>query len=149
VFGKFFFEEPFMLGIKRASTCLLFVAMAGMTAYAAEGVHGTVVRPRQVPAKVQGCRIAAPKDYQVKVGDVIELDYGYPVVPGAMPKKVSIKQTPGGAVDASPLGIRMVTVPQLLGASTIGFFLEAKAAGQKTVSLVIDDNEYEYTFTVH
>jgi hypothetical protein len=138
-----------MLDIRRASSCLLVVAMAAMSAFAADGVHGTVVRPRTVAAKVEGCRIAAARDYKVGVGDVIELDYGYPVVPGAMPKKVSIKQTPGGAVDAAPLGIRLVTTPGLLGASTIGFFLEAKEAGEKTVTLVIDDNEYEYSFTVH
>jgi hypothetical protein len=84
----------------------------------------------------------------VNVGDVIELDYSYPVVPGVIPKKVSIKQTPGGAVDMSPIGIRIVVVPAMVGASTIGFFLDAKDAGQETVMLVIDDNEYEYSFTV-
>jgi hypothetical protein len=137
-----------MLAIRRASVCLLFVAMSGMSAYAVDGVNGTVVRPKQAKAKVEGCRIAEPKGYTVRVGDVIELDYGYPVVPGAIPKKVSIKQTVGGAVDLSPLGVRMVTVPKLLGASTIGFFLDGKEAGQETVTIVIDDNEYEYAFTV-
>jgi hypothetical protein len=138
-----------MFAVRRASVCMLVVAMAAMSARATEGVKGTVVRPKQAKAKVDGCRIAEPKAYTVKVGDVIELDYGYPVVPGAFPKKVSIKQTAGGAVEESPLGIRMVSVPMLLGASTIGFFLEAKEAGQETVTIVIDDNEYEYAFTVH
>ncbi|HEV3303729.1 MAG TPA: hypothetical protein VG055_29015 [Planctomycetaceae bacterium] len=95
-----------------------------------------------------GCKIADQKVYSVKVGDVIELDYTYPVVPNAMPKKVSIKQTFGGAIDLSPIGVRMVVAPRLVGASTIGFFLDAKETGKETVTLVIDANEYEYTFAV-
>jgi hypothetical protein len=123
-------------------------AMLGSTAHALDGVKGTVVRPKQVDAKVQGCSIAEQKHYSVKVGDVIELDYTYPIVPEAMPQKVSVKQTSGSAVELSPIGVRMIEVPMMVGASTIGFFLEAKQAGDATVTLVIDDNRYEYAFTV-
>jgi hypothetical protein len=137
-----------MFATKSLSTALLIVALSAIAAHAIEGVKGTVVRPRQVPAKVKGCRIAAPAPFTVAAGDVIELDYTYPVVLGAFPTKVSIKQTPDGAIDASPIGIRMVVTPQMVGASTIGFFLNAKQAGQEMVTLVIDDNEYEYAITV-
>jgi hypothetical protein len=138
-----------MLALRRASIALLVVAVSGITAYAVEGVKGTVSRPREVPAKVKGCKIADQTPFACEVGDAIELDYSYPVVPGAIPNKVSTKQTPGGAVDVSPLGIRMVVAPGLVGASTIGFFFDAKKKGQETVTIVIDDYEYQYTITVN
>jgi hypothetical protein len=138
-----------MRTVSRSSVVLLAVAISGATAYAVDGVKGTVVRPIQVKAKVGGCKIAEPMAYNVHVGDAIELDYTYPIVPVAIPKNVRIKQTSGGAVDVSPLGIRQVVAAGLLGASTIGFYLDAKQAGQEAVIVVIDDNEYNYIFNVH
>ncbi|HEV3304489.1 MAG TPA: hypothetical protein VG055_32865 [Planctomycetaceae bacterium] len=137
-----------MLVFTRVAIGLLAVEMLGLSASAVDGVKGIVVRPKQVAAKVQGCTIAEPKPYGVKVGDVIELDYTYPIVPGAIPQKVSIKQTPGGAIDVSPIGVRMIEVPMMVGASTIAFFLDAKEVGKETVTIVIDDSQYEYIFTV-
>ena len=139
-----------MFGLYRVALCLLLVAASQLAALAVDGLSKEkVIRPRQIPAKIKGCHIADTKPFTAEVGDVIELDYTYPVVPGAFPSKVSLKQTPGGAVEPSALGNRMVVVPRIVGASTIGFFLEAKKAGQETVTVVIDDHEYEYTVKVH
>ncbi len=69
------------------------VAVLATTAWATDGVKGTTVRPAQEKAKVDGCRIARPGNYTVAVGELIELDYTYPVVPAAIPKKVEFKQT--------------------------------------------------------
>lgn len=113
-----------------------------------EDIMGTVVRPAQEEARAKGCRIAAPGTYQVRVGDLIELDYSYPVVPDAIPKKLEHTQTTTGAVVKSPLGFRTVLSPKLLGGGTVAFYFEAKKAGEETVTLVIDGTEYQYTFTV-
>jgi hypothetical protein len=113
-----------------------------------EGVVGTVVRPAQEEAKSKGCKIAATGNYEITVGDLIELDYTYPVVPDAIPKKLEHKQTDTGAVAKSPLGFRTVISPKQLGGGTIAFYFEAKKAGEETVTLIIDGTEYKYNFKV-
>lgn len=126
--------------------CLLGFMLS--MAVALDSVEGTTVRPRLEAAKVKGCKIAAPGDYQVNVGDLIELDYTYPVVPAAIPKKVAYQQTLTGAVAKSAMGFRTVTIPRLVGAGTIACYFDAKQAGEETVTLIIDDAEYVYKFKV-
>jgi hypothetical protein len=129
---------------------LLAAVFIGQTlmAKAAVFIGDTTVRPIQVKAKVEGCQIAKPGDYEVKVGDLIELNYTYPVVPAAMPNKVFYKQTIIGAIAISPLGFRRVIVPEMIGTVTIAFYFEAKKEGEETVALIIDDAEYVYKFKV-
>jgi len=115
---------------------------------ASEGVKGNTVRPDLDKAKVKGCRIAKPGDYNVSAGDLIELDYTFPVVPGAMPQKVSFKKIRNAAVVPSPLGIRSVIRPGILGGGTIAFYFQAGRKGKGTVVLIIDGVEYTYHFTV-
>jgi hypothetical protein len=115
---------------------------------AVDGVEGTTVRPKQEEAKVKGCKIAIPSDYEVTVGDLIELDYSYPVVPATIPMKVDFKQTLLGVVGKSPLGFRQVVVPKMVGAETIAFYFDAKKEGEETVTLLIDGAEYTYKFKV-
>jgi hypothetical protein len=127
---------------------IAFIALAPRLAFATDGVKGQTVRPVQVDAKVKGCKIAKPGDYEVNPGDLIELDYTYPVVPQAIPKKVDFKQTLIGAVAPSPLGIRSVSTPDLVGTGTIAFYFDAKKLGKDIVTLIIDGDEYVYRFTV-
>jgi hypothetical protein len=138
------FRASFMIPIA-------FSIMISGAAAATEGVKGAIVRPARVDAKVTNCKIAEPGDYEVAVGDLIELDYAFPVaIPGAglAPKKVDSRLAPGGAVARSSLGVRSITTPGMVGGSAIAFFFEAKTEGTETVTLIIDGNEYTYKFTV-
>src|SRR4051812_46229220 len=82
-------------------------------------VKNSTIRPVLDNAKVEGCKIAKPGEYEAQVGDLIELDYTYPVVPGAMPKKFEFKLEGGKTIiSPSPLGIRRVVSPKLVGATT-------------------------------
>jgi hypothetical protein len=131
------------------AVCLLGIAFpTAATADGLEGPVGLVIRPAQEEAKVKGCRIATPGHYDVNVGDLIELDYTYPVVPAAIPKKLDHKQTGVGAVAKSPVGFRTVVSPKLLGGGTVAFYFDAKKEGEETVTLIIDGAEYQYTFKV-
>ena len=112
------------------------------------GVRGTIFRPAPTQARVEGCKIAEPGAYEVKVGDLIELDYSYPIHPNAMPEKVSHRIARRGAVAKSRLGIRQVRTPKRLGSGTIATYLDAKKPGEATVTLTIDDAEYVYKFSV-
>lgn len=113
-----------------------------------EGVKGTVIRPAKDKAQVDGCQVSKPGDYTATIGDLIELEYSYPVVPTAIPKKVDFKLTLIGAVANSPLGVRNVSTPKLLGAHTIAFYFEAKKTGEDTITLEIDGKGYPYNFKV-
>lgn len=118
------------------------------SARAQEGVDGTTIRPMQENAKVEGCTIAKTGDYEVTVGDLIAIDYTYPVIPAAIPKIVDYKQTMNEAVAKSSLGFRAVTTPRMVGTGTIAFYFEAKKEGEEIVTLIIDGAEYSYKFTV-
>lgn len=133
---------------KIAMLLLPGLAIIDLPARGAEGVHGQVLRPEKVDAKVTGCKVSQPGDYKVAMGDIIELEYSYPVVPDAIPQKVGIHVTSQGAVVLSPLGTRFAVTPQLLGASTIVSFLEARKAGEETVTLTIDNADYQYKILV-
>jgi hypothetical protein len=126
---------------------LLSLLLLAAALPAVEGVKGTIVRPHQVEAKVKGCKVAKPGEYTATKGDLIELEYSYPVVPTATPKKVAYKVTLTGAVRPSPLGIRQVQ-SGLIGSHTLVFAFEAHQAGMDTVTLQIDDDAYDFKFKV-
>ena len=67
-----------------------------------------VLRPAMEPARAAGCQVSKTGAHTATVGDLIELQYAYPAAPAAAPGAVNIKQTPNGAVAASPLGTRTV-----------------------------------------
>jgi hypothetical protein len=127
---------------------VLTIVSVASAARAVEGVSGTTVRPTSEEAKVKGCHIARPDEYEINVGDLVDLEYSYPVVPTTIPQKVSVTSTLTGAVTASPLGIRTLRTPPLVGMTTIAFYFDAKAAGEETISLSIDDQQYTYKFKV-
>lgn len=82
-----------------------------------EKPKGNVIRPRRVDAKVPGCFVSEPGHYKAAPGDLIELEYTYPVVPGGEPSEVH-RETDKGAIYVSPLGIRHLIVPNLVGTGT-------------------------------
>lgn len=110
-----------------------------------EKPKGNVIRPRRVDAKVAGCFVSEPGRYDAVAGDLIELEYTYPVVPGGEPKEVH-RETDKGAVYVSPLGIRHLIVPKLVGTGTYVFYFEKKHEGKGTAFVVIDNVKYEYVF---
>ena len=109
--------------------------------------RGNVIRPKKVDAKVMGCQVSGPDKYRATVGDLIELEYTFPVIPSALPKKVG-QEADKGALYPSTLGIRHLIVPNIVGTGTYLFYFEAKHEGTGTVLVVIDDVKYEYSFTV-
>jgi hypothetical protein len=133
---------------KIAMLLLTGLAVVDLPARGAEGVHGQVLRPRKADAKVMGCEVSQPGEYNVSTGDLIELEYGYLVVPDAIPQKVGTQVTSQGAVVPSPLGTRLAFTPGLVGAVTIVSFLEARKAGEETVTLIIDNAAYQYKIRV-
>ncbi len=137
-----------MMKLTRTMFICITAAATAASAVAQDGTEGTTVRPVKVEAKAAGCEVAEPGNYNVTVGDLIELDYTYPVVPGSVPDKVAYNQTLTGAVVKSPLGFRQVLSPRLVGAGTIAFYFEAKKEGEETVNLIIDGVEYRYDFKV-
>lgn len=109
--------------------------------------EGNVIRPVKVAAKVKGCQVSKPGDYRATAGDLIELEYTFPVVPGAMPEDVG-REWDRGAIYGSNLGIRNLIVPEMLGTGTHLFYFLAKHEGSGTAFVIIDGVKYEYKFEV-
>jgi hypothetical protein len=108
---------------------------------------GNVIRPQKVPAKVPGCKISKPGKYKASPGDLIELEYTFPVTPDAVPHDVG-RETDRGAIYPSNLGIRRLVVPDMLGTGTYLFYFEARHEGRGAAFVVIDRVKYEYVFEV-
>lgn len=113
----------------------------------ADDPRGNVIRPKMVDAAVRGCRISEPGEYRATAGDVIELEYTFPIVPTAIPKDVS-RQWDQGAIGPSKLGIRSLIVPKTVGTGTYVFCFEARQEGSGRAVVVIDGEKYEYRFEV-
>jgi hypothetical protein len=122
-----------------------------------------VLRPAKERARANFCEISKTGFHKATVGDLIELEYTYsvppampspsarpynrPFLPGTVPEAVDVKQTPNGAIVASPLGTRTVEDGRA-GRRAIVFYFEAKRAGNDTVTLVVDGTPYAYHFQV-
>ena len=132
------------------AVCLVCFLVFPVAAGGADGVGGNTIRPMLDDAKVPGCKIAKPGSYDVKVGDLVELEYTYPIRPNAPPKDVGFKQPvqTDGSLKPSPLGIRSVVTPKLVGAGRIAFYFEGATEGETSVTLLIDNDEYVYKFKV-
>ncbi len=122
------------------------VSLLTLKALAVNGVDGTLIHPAQEAAKVKGCKISKPGDYKVSAGDVIELDYTYPVVPGAIPTKVDYEVTTSGRVVKAPAGFRTISVPGMVGVETIAFFFDIVLNPDDKLILKIDGEKYTYNF---
>jgi hypothetical protein len=105
--------------------------------------NGSLVRPELVDGVVPGTWVSQTGDYSAIVGDLIECDYGYAVIPGAIPEKIDYALTQNGSVQLSYIGIRAVN-PMAVGATTYAFFFKAKRRGDDTITIIVDDQEYQY-----
>jgi hypothetical protein len=132
--------------LSRAVSAALVIGLLGTVALAEEPCCN-VIRPKKVDTKVKGCQISEPGEYRATEGDLIELEYTFPIVPGCIPKKVD-REWDKGAIYGSKLGIRNLIVPQLIGVGTYLFYFSAKHEGTGTAIVVIDDVKYEYRFEV-
>lgn len=130
----------------RILSVTLALGFCGQPTSAAEH-SGSVIRPQKVNARVKGCDISAPGKYHARVGDLIELEYSFPVTPLTFPRKVDRKWDKG-AVCPSVLGIRNLIVPKIIGTGTYLFYFEARHAGQGTATVVVDGLRYDYDFQV-
>ena len=130
----------------RAISTMLVVGLLCSVALADEP-KGNVIRPKKVDAKVKGCQVSEPGKYRATAGDLIELEYTFPIVPSAIPMKVDL-ETDKGAIYSSKLGIRNLIVPNMVGTGTYLFYFEAKHKGKGTAFVLIDDVKYEYGFEV-
>ncbi len=131
-----------------AYAVLLIVLLSASSAHGQQGVKGSVIRPRLVKAQVAKCEIAKPGQYNATSGDLIELEYTYPTNGTAIPTQVGFTQTLIGAIAPNPLGIREVFTPNEVGLAKIAFYFDARNAGSDDVWLIIDKNQYKYTFVV-
>lgn len=132
----------------------LFHVLAVLTAFLCVGadfpaglIDGTVLRPVQVDAQVKGCKVSKPGEYTVTVGDLIEIEYTFPVTPETTPKRFEVGIGIGEEVKSSPLGIRRLD-NGLLGTRTIVLFLTAVEEGKGGASMNIDKATYSYQFNV-
>ena len=132
--------------MSRAVSAILLIGLLCGVALA-DGPHGNVIRPKRVDAKVKGCQVSEPGKYQATAGDLIELEYTFPIYPAAMPRKVD-QETDRGAIYPSKLGIRNLIIPKLIGTGTYLFYFEARHEGTGTAFVVIDGVKYEYSFKV-
>jgi hypothetical protein len=131
---------------KAIAYALAFIILSPIAVYADLPIKGHVLRPGLVPAASAGCKIAESGTYDVKVGDLIELDYEYPAA-NPTPSVDYLLDLLGHIVP-SDLGIRRVSTPQLPGIRRIAFFFTAKTVGEERVSLIVDKHEYKYKFRV-
>lgn len=131
------------------SRVLAVVVVIGLCCRAAlaEEPQGNVIRPKEVDARVKGCQVSEPGKYRATAGDLIELEYTFPIVPSTIPKVVDRKWDKG-SVYGSKLGIRNLIVPRMVGTGTYLFYFEARHKGYGTAIMVIDDVKYEYQFEV-
>ena len=107
----------------------------------------SIVRPLMVDGNVGGTQIAKPGSYQITAGDLLELEYTYPVVPAAMPKELNSTSSDSNVLSADGTA-KTVVVPGLMGAGKKAFCFRATNAGTSNVTIMIDGNEYQYSITV-
>ncbi len=129
------------------AVCVMFLISLFHGVSLADKPRGNVIRPVKVAAKVEGCQVSKPGDYRATAGDLIELEYTFPVVPGAMPKDVA-REWDKGAIYPSRLGIRSLIVPEMVGTGTYLFYFLAKHEGSGTAFVIVDGVKYEYKFEV-
>ena len=130
----------------RAISTILAMGLLCNLAFA-EDPCCNVIRPKKVDAKVKGCQVSGPGEYRATAGDLIELEYTFPIVPSCIPKEVG-RETDRGAIYPSKLGIRNLIVPRMIGTGTYLFYFDARHAGSGTAIVVIDGVKYEYKFDV-
>ena len=130
----------------------LTLCLLGLSSFVGPAAHAqdtstNIVRPMLVDAKVNGAQIAKPASYSVAVGDRLELEYSYPVVPPAIPKTLTSESSDADVL-VGKSGPKNVVVPGLMGAGKNAFCFHAKSQGNSTVTLNIDGKRYQYFVSV-
>ena len=147
--------------MNRTAVALVVFAM-GFHLFANDDAHGqpsyplpeaTLYRPSKKPAKVAGAEVSMPGDHEVCVGDMIELEYTYPVTPSTIPKEIALMDGFQGNVLPSDCGWAQGVRSELIGSQTIVFSYVAKKPGTENVWFAIvgpdgSDHTYEYNFKV-
>jgi len=115
--------------------------------------ESTLYRPAKKPAKVVGAEVSRPGDHEVYVGDMIELEYTYPVTPSTIPKEIALMDGFEGYVLPSECGWVQGVRNELVGSQTIVFSYVAKKPGTEEVWFAIvgpdgSDHSYAYNFKV-
>ena len=135
-----------MKRLSRFIVCAAMVALFSNPAFA-QDISTSIARPLMVDGKVGGTQIAKPGNYRITAGDLLELEYTYPVVPAAMPKELNSTSTDSNVLSADG-NAKTVVVPGLMGAGKKAFCFRATKAGTSNVTIKIDGNEYQYSITV-
>ena len=110
----------------------------------ADAQGSSVVRPTLVDGSTDGTQIAEPGEYQVKVGDFLELEYSYP--PAATPEALNSASSNTNILAKN--GLRAVVVPGLEGKAQKAFRFRAINEGASNITINIDEEEYQYSITV-
>jgi hypothetical protein len=152
-----YFEEKLTMKIlfetvsKKANVSLVstFLVLTVYLTVQAQAQSGStnIIRPPLAKSRVEGSQIAKPGSYSAKVGDLLELEYSYPVIPEAMPTKLDAKSS-DSTVLSSDSDVKTVVVPGLMGAGKKAFWFSAKSPGKCTITLSIDGNQYVYSISV-
>jgi hypothetical protein len=115
-----------------------FLALAGVAFVHADeitGVKGAVIRLAKNKQNAD-----KTDEVKCKVGDEIEIDYTYPIVPGAIPSAVEVKVDGEAATSA---GVFRIQNHKLVGAGTFGAFLNVKKKGKATITYTITQKDKE------
>jgi len=124
--------------VLRASfTVFAMIVLGLLPAHADEitGVKGVVIRLAKNKQNAD-----KTDEVKCKVGDEIEIDYTYPIVPGAIPSGTEVK-VEGEAVTSA--GVFRIQNHKLVGAGTLGAFLNAKKKGKATITYTIKVKDKE------
>jgi hypothetical protein len=147
-------HSHFQLDFKReiplnsfAVLLIVLISVAGFGNQVQGQQNPSIVRPLLVDAKVDGTQIAKQGDYRVAVGDLLELQYSYPVIPAAIPKQLSSTSSEGDVL-SSDGNAKTVVVPGLMGAGYKAFCFRAMKVGTANVTIAIDGHDYQYSVTV-
>jgi hypothetical protein len=130
------------------SSFILFSLVVFSLELSAQNSGATIIRPAKVDAKIEGTSIAEPGDYAINIGDLVDLGYTYPVVPAAIPKKLSFKLSEDGILQPCDPTVFDVVTPELVGSGSKTFCYKAVDSGRVSLTLTIDENSYDYSFDV-
>ena len=106
----------------------------------------SIVRPMLVDGQADGTQVAKPGEYQIKVGDFLELNSSYPVAPAAEPEDWS--STSSNTDVLTNGGVKPVVVPGLEDTAQKMFRFRARSEGTSDITLNIGGNEYQYSIRV-
>ncbi len=99
-----------------------------------QGVDGSLTRIEK-----NGGNAGTEDKIHVKVGDVIEIDWTYPIVPASLPTKVKASSDNEAVTKTD---IRRIVRPKLVGTGTLGAFFKAAKIGKATLTFEISSGEH-------